>query len=36
MQALLDLFTPVTMKKGDHLAAEREFAKKLAFVESTA
>ncbi len=34
MQALLDLFAPVTMHKGEHLAVEGEFAKKLAFVES--
>ena len=34
MQALLDLFTPITLEKGDHLAVEGEFSKKLAFVES--
>ncbi len=34
MQALLDLFSPVSLQKGEHLAVEGEFAKKLAFVES--
>ena len=34
MQALLDLFTPFTMPKGDHLAVEGELSKKLAFVKS--
>ena len=34
MQALLDLFEPITMQKGEHLATEGEFAKKLAFVQS--
>ena len=34
MQALLNLFEPVAMQKGDHLAIEGEFAKKLAFVKS--
>ncbi|MGD1894304.1 MAG: Crp/Fnr family transcriptional regulator [Cyclobacteriaceae bacterium] len=34
MLALLDLFEPVAMQKGDYLATEGEFAKKLAFVES--
>lgn len=33
-QALLNLFVPVRLDKGDHLAMEGEFAKKLAFVES--
>ena len=34
MRALLDLFAPVALQKGDHLAIEGEFAKSLAFVET--
>ena len=33
-QALLDLFTPIALEKGDHLAVEGEYAQKLAFVET--